>query len=483
LPVGKGGLGLLKSSVSAAARWWTNLRSIQADPIIYPFLSGLEVFVPDAQKFITDYVGGIDSSAWLNFAPHFLPEVYDRAPEPPPKGLLKDLLVAHGNFQTLLVKNKFAPENVVREGSLTKSDVINFNSRSSLNIVFNSRRLKNLSDDQFVNLTTIFLGLPPIQDRGNAESVVGYDYLVESCLTVHGKTPHLDANADHHCGSCPSAALNVSRRHTNLTTVVTKFVLEAGADPKREPSPYHLCQGALSAGQCSKLFPKTVPAEYKRKSRMIVDLLSQSPIDKAKVQSLYESLPALDPLKSASLRVDLVVRNPSNGKVYLLDGTFIHTSCAAYRDAEFKVISNRVKSDDEAVKKNAMNPMLWEPSAALAAKAQIKIDKYAPLMQILQHFQREGRVEGVHSFVPFVVSSLGELSREALQFVEEIVSMYRLRISRCEQLAFPLPPNQAVADFRNRFKLALMRVAAVGLANIACSAGKPFGNRSIYAVH
>ena len=32
------------------------------------------------------------------------------------------------------------------------------------------------------------------------------------------------------------------------------------------------------------------------------------------------------------------------------------------------------------------------------------------------------------------------------------------------------------------FKLAIMRVAAIGLANIACSAGKPFGNRAIYAV-
>ena len=54
----------------------------------------------------------------------------------------------------------------------------------------------------------------------------------------------------------------------------------------------------------------------------------------------------------------------------------------------------------------------------------------------------------------------------------------KLRISSCESLAFPLPPNQAVADFRKRFKLALMHVAGVGLANIACSAGKPFGNRS-----
>ncbi len=169
--------------------------------------------------------------------------------------------------------------------------------------------------------------------------------------------------------------------------------------------------------------------------------------------------------------------------IYLIDGTFVHTSCATYRDAEFKGVSERVESDAEDIKKNAMNPMLWEPSVALVAKAQSKIDKYAPLMQILQHLQRAGSVEGVHSFVPFVVSSLGELSREALRFVEDLVAMYRVRISKCEQLAFPLPPNQAVADFRKRFKLALMRVAGVGLANIACSAGKPFGNRSIYAVH
>ena len=42
----------------------------------------------------------------------------------------------------------------------------------------------------------------------------------------------------------------------------------------------------------------------------------------------------------------------------------------------------------------------------------------------------------------------------------------------CEDIAFPLLPNQAVADFRYRFKIAIMRVAAVGtcMANIACRA-------------
>ena len=484
LPVAKGGLGLLRSSVSAAALWWSNLRSMQADPTVYEFLTGLNAFVPEAFVYISENVGGTKSPAWSDLSPLLLTEVYDEAPEPPPKSLLRDILLAHGNFQNLLVKDMFAPDKVVPGGSLTRSDVISFNSRSNLNLVFNSRRLKNLSNDQFVKLTSIFLGLPPTNERGIAEVVPGFDYPVESCMTVHGKgAPHLDANADHHSGSCPSAALNVCRRHTNLTAVINRFALEAGGITTIEPSPHHLCQGALPSSQCRKIFPKKVPAGYKKKACEILDLLVQPQVDDTTVEALYNALPPLDPANSASLRVDIAIVNPSNKKTFLVDGSFIHTSCSVYRDAEFKDVTKRVESADSAAKKNATDPLLWEPSTAIAAKAKSKVDKYAPLLQIIHHFQREGRIEGTHSFVPFIVSSLGELSREAFCFVEEIVALFKLKIDRCESLAFPLTPNQAVADFRNRFKLALMRVAAVGLANIACSAGKPFGNRSLYAVH
>ncbi len=44
-------------------------------------------------------------------------------------------------------------------------------------------------------------------------------------------------------------------------------------------------------------------------------------------------------------------------------------------------------------------------------------------MQIIHHLQRDGRIEEEHSFVPFVVSSLGELSRDAFRFVEEVVAI------------------------------------------------------------
>ena len=228
-------------------------------------------------------------------------------------------------------------------------------------------------------------------------------------------------------------------------------------------------------GSVSKIFPKSVNADYKKKASEILRLISQPSVDQSKLDMLCDALPPLDPANSASLRVDISIKNPSNQKVYLLDGSFAHTSCSMYRDVEFKCVSKRVVSAETAIKKNATDPLLWEPSTSIAAKAKSKVVKYDPLMQIIHHLEREGKFEESHSFVPFIVSSLGELSREAFCFVEVLVAMYKFKVSKCKDLAFPLPPNQAVDDYRNRFKQALMRVAAIGLANIACSAGKPFG--------
>jgi hypothetical protein len=367
---------------------------------------------------------------------------------------------------------------------LTKSDVIAFNSRSSLNIVFNTKRLKNISNDHFVKLTCVYLGLPPTCENGNPQVIDGFDYPIDSCMTIHGKLPasFLDANSDHHSGSCPSAALSVSRRHTNLTTVLAKFAQEAGAVTSREPPTYNLLQGHLSKVQCNRLFPKTVPADYKKKAKDILNLLAQSPVDQAKLNTLVDALPPLDPANSAGLRVDLVVENLSNGKVFLIDGSFIHTSCAAYRDPEFKAVVKRVQQADFISKRQAMDPRAWDPSPAIADKAKLKVAKYAPLMQIIHKFQSDHVMDGSHSFVPFVVSSRGELSNEAFGFREELISMFKHKVTSGAHPVFPLSPAQAVADFRERLTLALMQVSALGLANITCNAGKPFRSYPI-AVH
>ena len=55
---------------------------------------------------------GMESQVWCDLAPSFVVEVYDYVPEPPPKSLLRGLLIALGNFQLLSVKDKFAPDKV-----------------------------------------------------------------------------------------------------------------------------------------------------------------------------------------------------------------------------------------------------------------------------------------------------------------------------------------------------------------------------------
>ena len=380
----------------------------------------------------------------------------------------------------------FDPDHVDPDsGSLTKSDVINFHARSNMNIVFNCRRLKNLSDEHFVKLTCTFLGLPHPHERGNASRPPGFDYPVESCMTQHNKntSPYLDTNGDHHSGACPSASLAVHQRHTNLITVLSKFANEAGALTSREPSSHKLLQGCLTESQCSKLFPKSVSASYKNTAKEILDALAQLPVNRPRIDELYNSLPPLDPLKCGALRVDVAIKNPSNNKVYLIDGAFIHTSCANYREPEFNSLVKRIQSDDAVNEEQASNPLLWEPSKSIAAKVKSKTDKHAPLMQIIFKFQRDNKLDGQHSFVPFVLSSLGELSREAYCFKEELVSMFKFKITNSPASTFPFTPAKAIADFRSRLTTELMRVSALGLARIVSTAGKPFGNRSIFAVH
>ena len=80
-------------------------------------------------------------------------------------------------------------------------------------------------------------------------------------------------------------------------------------------------------------------------------------------------------------------------------------------------------------------------------------------------------------------SSFGELSKEGYCFKEELVSMFKFKIKNTLTSTFPFTPAQAIADFRSRLTAELMRVAALGLARIVSTAGKPFGNRSIFAAH
>ena len=82
----------------------------------------------------------------------------------------------------------------------------------------------------------------------------------------------------------------------------------------------------------------------------------------------------------------------------------------------------------------------------------------------------------------FVLSSFGELSREAFAFKEELVAMYKFKISNSTASTFSFTPAQAIADFRARLNTDLMRVTALGLARIVSTGGKPFGTFHVHCI-
>ena len=61
--------------------------------------------------------------------------------------------------------------------------------------------------------------------------------------------------------------------------------------------------------------------------------------------------------------------------------------------------------------------------------------------------------------------------------------MFKFKVTSGAHEVYPLTPAQAVTDYRWRLTSALMQVAALGLASITCTAGKPFRSYPIIAVH
>lgn len=476
ISVGSGGLGLLRARISAPAFWWANLRALYADPDAIKHLAGLDCFVPEALACIKLSVGGEKGVRWLDVAHRLVPpsESNDGGLEPLPKDTLRVLLGAAGQHQLSLVNMRFLPENVANAG-LNKSDVIHYNSRSDANKIFAAPRFKSWPNDQFVKSVCQYLCLPPpiIAPDTDAESCLGYE--AEKCAVFHtsGKRPFLDANGDHQHGQCPSASKMVSVRHTRINDVIKKFAIEAGASARREPLSYDLLQGNLSRAQCAKLFPKHVPAAYKVISATVIDELSKPIVNLDKVAELIGTLPELDPEKSVGLRVDIDITTPF-GESRWVDARVVHTSSYSYRNTEFAAVKERLASASSSLRASHTDPLLWEPSPALAASVTEKIIHYEPLMRISRKLFEDNRLTTDAKFVPFVVSSAGEFSREAYQFREFLVSVFRRRVEGNPNIAYPLHPSQAVTDFRQRFTFSILHEVAQGLAKILDKAGQPF---------
>ena len=479
LSVGSRGLGLLSAVLSAPSLWWTNMDAISFDSTLTPFLQGLTQFTSDALVTLISFAGGPNSTTWLDICQLFTVQLF--TPRDSfiglQKNFLRKCLSTVGKLQFALVASEFDPRRVTKTSQLTESDVVAFHSRSDLCSFFSpsKNKSKSMSTSAFVNFTRLFLGLPPVLVLGNATENQTLGYIVETCMSQHGSTAsELDANGDHQASSCPSAHLAKCKTHTAVMTHIIKFAEEAGALTKREPTTFTLLP-ELSKNQCARLFPRKPPLLYTQISTEIIKCLTAPPgsIDHPRVNHLFSTLPVLDVKNSGALRIDASIINPTTDEDDWIDATRIHTTCASYVKAEFKAVSLRLSTAQFATTAQSVDPLLWARSPALHARAQRKISKYSRLMLLAERMAADQRLPSKPKFVPFVVSSLGELSREAYQFREKLVSLFRKRVVSNPALVFPKSPSAAVANYRARFTQGLMRVLADGLALVMMTAGRP----------
>ena len=479
LSIGSRGLGLLSAQFSAPALWWTSMDALAFDPSLVPFLRGLNQFTNDALSLLINFSGGPNSNTWLDISSYFLVPLFSSRESfaGVQKNFLRSCLSSVGKCRLALLESEFDPRLVTPTSYLTKADVVAFNSRSDICTVFSpsKNRSKSMSTVAFVHFTRVFLGLPPLLVLGNSKSNHSLGYVVETCMSQHGNTtPELDASGDHQSSSCPSSHLAKCRTHTAMMSHIIRFADEAGALTKREPTTDKLLPD-LPRNQCARLFPKRPPLLYNQISSEIIKCLTSAPgsVDHTKIAKLFDTLPVLDIKKSGALRIDASITNPTNDEDDWIDATRIHTTCASYVSAEFKAVSLRLSTAQFATKAETIDPLLWSRSPALHGRSQQKIIKYSRLMLLAERMAADRRLPSKPSFVPFVVSSLGELSRESYQFREKLVSLYRNRVLANPQLVYPRPPSVAIANYRIRFTQGLMRVLADGLASVMMTAGRP----------
>ena len=479
LSVGSRGLGLLSAELSAPSQWWTNMDAIAFDPTLTPFLQGLNQFTTSALNTIVVQAGGPSSTTWLDICSLFMGHLF--APRVSlaclQKNFLRKCMSAVGKFQLSLVEAEFDPHLVTPTSYLRESDVVAFHSRSELSTFFSpsKNRSKSMSTVAFVHFTRLFLGLPPVLVLGNAVSNQDLGYVVETCMSQHGNTvPELDASGNHQASSCPSSHLAKCRTHTSIMTHIIRFAEEAGALTKREPTTDKLLPD-LPKNQCARLFPRKPPALYTKISTEIIKCLTApaGTVDHERITNLFNTLPPLDIRNSGALRIDASIQNLTNDDEDWIDATRIHTTCATYVKAEFRAVSSRLSTAQFATKAETIDPLLWARSPALHARGQHKIAKYSRLMLLAERMASDRRLPSKPHFVPFVVSSLGELSREAFQFRERLVSLFRKRVLATPALVFPKTPTVAVSNYRARFTQGLMRVLADGLASVMMTAGRP----------
>ena len=339
-----------------------------------------------------------------------------------------------------------------------------------------------LSRDEFINGARYHLNLPQLVRWGDGYgNLLGLDDTQELndqgfCAVDHGTVALLDPTGQHAC-FCKSGKKAKYQMHSQLNLTFQRFAREAGGHTEREPGTSSILMNKIAPAHVRLMFSKTNNAQQ-RARQTIMTILSNNFLGtndgerRRRLAQQMQQLADQSPKEWKGLRIDLRVSFP-DAEVWI-DGSIRHPTAATQLPRVTAWTHKLLAAEADALAGGGgRNLMDREASPMVSVACAQKHKTYGPLLETArrQHTNKDRPFAPV--FVAGVISHAGEMAPELIGMVEFFTNQYAKHIST---MGFEdgVPKARRTADYRCRFKDALMTTVLRGFGRTLGAVGLPW---------
>ena len=326
----------------------------------------------------------------------------------------------------------------------------------------------------FIAYLRYYLGLLPLL-RPWCPSTARYPSpgRLNVCASGHPLTTLLVPDGGH-CISCPACFGLRHAAHERINKVYAAFARESGSEVNFNPST-DLMMGGLYGAAARVLFPKhPTPARINTANTLLAALRdassSNGPATRAAGQTAAAAIIANAPRKQEGLRVDCIIQ--LNNHLLWLDIGVVHPTAASKLQLVANFVSRLHTAERDSGGNLALNALAQTSSPTVVAYGKVKVVKYSPLVADAAKQVLLGKRASTPVLVPCIFSHAGEMSSESMRVIELITRQYASLVSS-QYFEDGVTLKRRTAQFRCRFKDALMAANANGFGTTLAHAGTP----------
>ena len=293
------------------------------------------------------------------------------------------------------------------------------------------------------------------------------------CAVGHDTTILLTPDASH-CISCQACYAPRHAAHELVNTVYANFGKEAALRVQVNPSTDTAMANQHGKTKARILFPdRTTPATKAKTAELYRALAVVASKDTHLHQAAHEvirRIAAECPKNFKGLRVDciMIARN----FLLWIDVGIVHTTSPSIIDVEVSFIKQLAAAEVAAAGNHSRDVLAGHISPPMARYHKHKNTKYLPMVNAATAQVRQGLRAMKPTFTPCIFSHMGEMSPSAVETVEPITKAYKASLSFLH-FEDGVCVKKRAAEFRGRFKDALMVAIANGFGTTLAAAGSP----------